>query len=159
MSDSTDIELLHRVWVAMSGAGNLGVLEGALDPDAQWLGVEDGQICENRKTILTVMKRNLKAGFAGRIEETIEIGGRIVPSRSPPRRRTAVGSRHRLRRRHNARRARDRAEGLHRPSRRHDLRADRHDWPQAPNDVAKHMTAGTSCADCATRPRTSASGI
>jgi hypothetical protein len=58
MSESTDIELLHRVWEAMSGAGDLSVLEGALDPEAQWLGVEDGQICENRKMILAIMKRN-----------------------------------------------------------------------------------------------------
>jgi hypothetical protein len=83
MSESADIELLHRVWEAMSGAGNLSVLEGALDPDAQWLGVEDGQICENRKMILTVMKRNLNVGYAGRIEETIEIGGRIVVAFRP----------------------------------------------------------------------------
>ncbi len=48
----TGIELLHRVWEAMSGTGDLSVLKGALDPDAQWLGVEDGQICENRKMIL-----------------------------------------------------------------------------------------------------------
>jgi ketosteroid isomerase-like protein len=82
MSESTDIDLLHRTWEAMSG-GDLGVLEGALDPDAQWLGVEDGQICENRKMILAIMKRNLKTGFAGRIEETIEVGGRIVVAFRP----------------------------------------------------------------------------
>jgi ketosteroid isomerase-like protein len=82
MSESTDIELLHRTWEAMSG-GDLSVLEGALDPDAQWLGVEDGQICENRKMILAIMKRNLKVGFAGRIEETIEVGGRIVVAFRP----------------------------------------------------------------------------
>jgi hypothetical protein len=28
--------------------------------------------------ILTVMKRNLQSGFAGRIDETVEVGGRIV---------------------------------------------------------------------------------
>ncbi len=83
MSESTDIELLHRAWEAMSGAGDLSVLEGALDPDAQWLGVEDGQICENRKMILTVMKRNLPRGFAGRIEETVEVGGRVVVAFRP----------------------------------------------------------------------------
>ncbi len=66
----------------MSG-GDLGVLEGALDPDAKWLGVEDGQICENRKMILAVMKRNLTVGFAGRIEETLEVGGRIVVAFRP----------------------------------------------------------------------------
>jgi hypothetical protein len=83
MSESTDIELLHRAWKAMSGAGDLSVLEGALDPQAKWRGVEDGQICENRKMILTVMKRNLTRGFAGRIEETVEVGGRIVVAFRP----------------------------------------------------------------------------
>ncbi len=83
MSDSADIELLHRAWEAMSGDGDLSILEGALDRDAQWLGVEDGQICENRKMILTVMKRNLPTGFAGRIEETVEVGERIVVAFRP----------------------------------------------------------------------------
>ncbi len=83
MSESTDIDLLHRAWEAMSGAGDLSVLEGALDPEAQWLGVEDGQICENRKMILEVMERNLPSGFAGRIEETVEVGGRIVVAFRP----------------------------------------------------------------------------
>ncbi len=83
MSESTDIELLHRAWEAMSGAGNLSVLEGALDPEAQWLGVEDGQICENRKMVLAVIKRNLHGGLAGRIEETVEVGGRIVVAFRP----------------------------------------------------------------------------
>jgi hypothetical protein len=83
MSESNDIELLHRVWEAMSGAGDLSVLEGALDPEAKWHGVEDGQICENRKMILTVMKRNLPRGFAGLIEETVEVGGRIIVAFRP----------------------------------------------------------------------------
>jgi hypothetical protein len=46
-------------------------------------GVEDGQICENRKMILTVMKRNLHGGLTGRIEETVEVGGRIVVAFRP----------------------------------------------------------------------------
>ncbi len=84
MSESTaDIQLLRQAWEAMSRAGDLSVLEGALDPDAQWLGVEDGQLCENRKMILEVMKRNLPRGFAGQIEETVEVGGRIVVAFRP----------------------------------------------------------------------------
>jgi hypothetical protein len=54
----------------MSVKGDLSVLEGALDPEAKWRGVEDRQICENRKMNLAIMKRNLTRGFAGRIEET-----------------------------------------------------------------------------------------
>src|SRR5580693_1545525 len=73
VSESADIELLHRAWEAMSAEGDLSVLEGALDPEAQWRGVEDGQICENRKMVLTVMRRNLHGGLVGQIEETIEV--------------------------------------------------------------------------------------
>lgn len=32
MSESNDIELLHRAWEAMSVDGDLSLLEGALDP-------------------------------------------------------------------------------------------------------------------------------
>lgn len=86
MSESTaDIQLLHRAWEAMSVDGDLSVLEGALDPDAQWLGVEDGQLCENRKMIVEVIGRHLPSGFAGRIEETVEVGGRIVVAFRPDR--------------------------------------------------------------------------
>ncbi|HEY3828033.1 MAG TPA: hypothetical protein VGL57_02440 [Solirubrobacteraceae bacterium] len=66
MGESIDIELLHRAWGAMSVEGDLGVLEGALDPEAKWRGVEDGPwICENRKMILKVMERNLTGGSSG----------------------------------------------------------------------------------------------
>jgi ketosteroid isomerase-like protein len=86
MSESTDIELLHLAWEAMSSAGDLSVLEGALDPEAKWRGVEDGPwICENRKMILEVMERNLHDGLVGRIEETVEVGGRIVVAFRPDR--------------------------------------------------------------------------
>ena len=84
MSESADIELLHRAWEAMSVAGDLSVLEGALAPEAKWRGVEDGPwICENRKMILTVMERNLDGGLVGRIEETVEVGERIVVAFRP----------------------------------------------------------------------------
>jgi ketosteroid isomerase-like protein len=83
MSESTDIELLHRAWEAMSVEGDLSVLEGALDPEAKWRGVEDGQICENRKMILKVMERNLHGGLVGRIEGTVEVGARIVVAFRP----------------------------------------------------------------------------
>ena len=84
MSESTHIGLLHRAWEAMSVEGDLSVLEGALDPEAKWRGVEDGPwICENRKMILKVMERNLHGGLVGRIEEAVEVGGRIVVAFRP----------------------------------------------------------------------------
>lgn len=83
MSESTNVELLHRAWEAMSGAGDLSVLEAALDPEAKWHGVEDGQICESRKMIFAVIERNLHGGLVGRIEETVEVDGRIVVAFRP----------------------------------------------------------------------------
>ena len=84
MSERADIELLHRAWEAMSGAGDLSVLEGVLAPDAKWRGIEDGPWrCENRQMILKVMKRNLAGGLVGRIEETVEVGERIVVAFRP----------------------------------------------------------------------------
>jgi hypothetical protein len=59
-------------------------LGGALDPEVKWRGVEDGAwICENRKMILKVMERNLAGGLVGRIEETVEVGERIVVAFRP----------------------------------------------------------------------------
>jgi ketosteroid isomerase-like protein len=84
MTESTDIELLHRAWEAMSVEGDLSVLEGALDPEAKWRGVEDGPwICEDRKMILKVVQRNLNGGLVGRIEQTVEVGERIVVAFRP----------------------------------------------------------------------------
>lgn len=84
MSDTTaDIQLLHRAWEAMSSTGDLSVLEAALDPDAQWYGVQDWRLCENRKMILGLIGRHLPGGYAGRIEETVEVGGRIVVAFRP----------------------------------------------------------------------------
>ncbi len=82
MSDGPEIALLHRAWEAMSG-GDFAVLEEALAADAQWLGVEDGQFCENRKTILQVMRRNLRGRLQGRIEETIQDGPRVIVAFRP----------------------------------------------------------------------------
>lgn len=84
MSESSHIELLHRAWEGMSVEGDLSVLERTLDPEAKWRGVEDGPwICENRKMILEVMERNLHGGLVGRIEQTVEVGGRIVVAFRP----------------------------------------------------------------------------
>jgi hypothetical protein len=42
------------------------VLGEVLVPDAQWYGVEEGQLCDGRKAIIQVMSRNL----AGRLRGT-----------------------------------------------------------------------------------------
>jgi ketosteroid isomerase-like protein len=80
--ESPNIELLHRAWEAMA-RGDLTVLESSLAADAQWLGVEDGQLCGDRKAILEVIRRNLPGRLRGRIEETIQDGPRVIAAFRP----------------------------------------------------------------------------
>jgi len=78
VSDSPDIELLHRAWEAIT-RGDLGFMESALAPDAKWRAVEDGPWnCEDRATIIEVMQGNLARGLRGRIEETVQDGSRVM---------------------------------------------------------------------------------
>jgi len=85
MGNSTDIGRLGEAWEAMSARGDLSVLAAMLAPEAKWRGVEDGPGCENRQMILAIMERNLSDGLAGRIEETIKVGGRILVAFRPAR--------------------------------------------------------------------------
>lgn len=84
MSSSNDIEQLGKAWEAL-GAGDLSVLEAMLAPEAKWRGVQDEPGCENRQMILAVMQRNLGDGLAGRIEEMVELGSRILVGFRPDR--------------------------------------------------------------------------
>jgi hypothetical protein len=82
-ADRDPIALLHRVWDARA-AGDLGVLEEALAPDAKWRGIDDGAWnCENRADIMRVLRQNLAYGLDGRIEETIPHGERMVVAFRP----------------------------------------------------------------------------
>jgi ketosteroid isomerase-like protein len=82
MNETHDVELLHRIWEAMA-QGDLTVLEHTLAPHAEWHGVEDGQLCENRNAILDVMRRNLPDRLRGKIEETIQAGPRVIVAFAP----------------------------------------------------------------------------
>jgi ketosteroid isomerase-like protein len=82
MSDSPEIELLHRTWKAMTG-GDFAVLEESLAESAKWHGVEDGQLCSGRTEILEVMRRNLPGRLRGSIEETIQTGPRVLVAFRP----------------------------------------------------------------------------
>jgi ketosteroid isomerase-like protein len=82
MSEAPDVELLHRAFEAMA-QGDLTVLERSLAADAQWQGVEDGQLCENRTAILEVIRRNLPGRLQGTIEETIQDGPRVIVAFRP----------------------------------------------------------------------------
>lgn len=43
-------------------------------PDAQWYGVEDGQLCNGREAIVEMMSRNLAGRLQSRVEEAINMG-------------------------------------------------------------------------------------
>jgi ketosteroid isomerase-like protein len=82
MGESPEIELMRRAWDALSEGGSEGLGE-VLAPDAQWYGVEDGQLCNGRKAIIDVMSRNLAGRLRGRIEETIQVGSRVIVAFRP----------------------------------------------------------------------------
>ena len=82
MGESHEIELVRRAWDALI-AGGPEVLGEVLAPDAQWYGVEDGQLCDGRKAIIDVMSRNLAGRLRGRIEETIQDGPRVIVAFRP----------------------------------------------------------------------------
>jgi ketosteroid isomerase-like protein len=82
MGESPEIELVRRAWDALI-AGGPEVLGEVLAPDAQWYGVEDGQLCDGRKAIIDVMSRNLAGRLRGRIEETVQDGSRVIVAFRP----------------------------------------------------------------------------
>jgi ketosteroid isomerase-like protein len=84
MAESPEIELVRRAWDALLEGGP-GVLGEVLAPDAQWYGVEDGQLCDGRQAIIDVMSRNLAGRLRGRIEETIQDGSRVIVAFRPER--------------------------------------------------------------------------
>jgi ketosteroid isomerase-like protein len=75
---------LQHAWEAMA-QGDLTVLEHALAADAQWHGVEDGQLCGSRKAIVEVIRRNRPGRLRGKIEETIQDGPRVIVAFRPER--------------------------------------------------------------------------
>jgi ketosteroid isomerase-like protein len=84
MGESPEIELVRRAWHALiqGGPEDLGELLAA---DALWYGVEDGQLCEGRKAIVDVMSRNRGGRLRGRIEETVQVGPRVIVAFRPER--------------------------------------------------------------------------
>jgi SnoaL-like protein len=82
MGESPEIELVRRAWDALI-AGGPEVLGEVLALDAQWYGVEDGQLCDGREAIIDVMSRNLAGRLRGRIEETVQDGSRVIVAFRP----------------------------------------------------------------------------
>ena len=82
MGESPEIELVRRAWDALI-AGGPEVLGEVLAPDAQWYGVEDGQLCDGREAIIDVMSRNLAGRLRGRVEEAIQDGSRVIVAFRP----------------------------------------------------------------------------
>jgi ketosteroid isomerase-like protein len=77
MGESPEIDLVRRAWDALIEGGP-EILGEVLAPDAQWYGVEDGQLCDGRKAIIDVMTRNLAGRLRGQIEETVQNGPRVL---------------------------------------------------------------------------------
>ena len=91
MSDSPEIELLHRSFAALS-SGDFAVLEDALAEDATWRTVDEGRTnCQGRNTIIEVMGRNLGGRLRGSIEETVQAGPRVLAAFRPERTSDADG--------------------------------------------------------------------
>ncbi len=85
MSDSPEIELLHRSFEAIR-SGDFAVLEGSLAEDAKWRTVYEGPTnCEGRSTIIEMMSRNITGRLRGSIEETIQVGRRVLVAFRPAR--------------------------------------------------------------------------
>ena len=82
MGESAKVELVRRAWDALI-EGAPDALGEVLAPDAQWHGVEDGQLCDGRKAIIDVMSRNLAGRLRGRIEEIIQDGSRVIVAFRP----------------------------------------------------------------------------
>ena len=81
MGESPEIELVRRAWEALI-AGGPEVLGEVLAPDAQWYGVEDGQLCDGRKAIIDVMSRNLAGRPGARHRRVTRRRASGVPRRS-----------------------------------------------------------------------------
>ena len=77
MRESPEIELVRRAWDALIPGGP-EILGEVLADDAQWYGVEDGQLCDGRKAIVEVMSRNLAGRLRGRVEEILQDGSRVI---------------------------------------------------------------------------------
>jgi ketosteroid isomerase-like protein len=77
MGESPEIELVRQVWEALIEGRPEGLSE-ALAPDAQWFGVEDGQLCDGRAAIVALISRNLGGRLRGQIEETLQDGSRVI---------------------------------------------------------------------------------
>jgi ketosteroid isomerase-like protein len=82
MGESPEIELVRRAWDALI-AGGPEALGEVLAPDAEWHGVEDGQLCDGREAIIDVMSRNLAGRLRGRVEETIQDGPHVIVAFRP----------------------------------------------------------------------------
>ena len=124
-AESPELALIERAWAALR-AGEFDVVEGTFAPDARWRGVDDGAgICENRREILSVMRRARAAAASAAVEQAIQCGDRVLvafrPDRPPPHGRP-LRRRYRLGGGDRARRPDGRAQGLRRQGARAGLR-------------------------------------
>lgn len=83
MTDSPEIELLLRSFEALR-RGDFAVLEDSLAEDAKWRTVQEGPTnCEGRSTIIEEMGQSLSGRLRGSIEETVQVGPRVIVAFRP----------------------------------------------------------------------------
>ena len=58
--------------------GNIGEVEGWLDPDVTWRGVRDTAICRNRDEVLDMLRGSLEGRLGADAVEVIAGGGAAV---------------------------------------------------------------------------------
>ncbi len=84
MSETQEVELVLSVWEAMS-RGDLDALESALDEDARWRSVWEGETnCQGRSTIVETIRQNLPR-LRGSLDEVLPEGASVIVGFRPER--------------------------------------------------------------------------
>ena len=81
---SPELALIESTWAALR-AGELDAVEAAFAPQARWLGVQEGQLCENRSQILAMIARPGAAAPGAAIERASQFGDRVLVAFRPDR--------------------------------------------------------------------------
>jgi ketosteroid isomerase-like protein len=77
MTDDDNVDLILRGWRAFV-AGDMSGLAELLDPDVEWIGLE--QDAPDRPSVLALLGERLAEGYRVEIEECIPVGDEVVVS-------------------------------------------------------------------------------
>lgn len=78
MGERPEIELVRRARDALIQGGP-EVLGEVLALDAQWYGVEDGQLCDSRQAIIDVMTSTVEETIVERLRHSVGVVRSEVP--------------------------------------------------------------------------------